>query len=34
MKLECSKDIFVHVSACTNYDLNTLTPITWKLWHR
>jgi hypothetical protein len=22
----------VHVSTCTSYDFNTLTPVVWKLW--
>jgi hypothetical protein len=24
--------MFMHVSACTIYDLNALTPVVWKLW--
>jgi len=24
--------MFLHVSACTIYDLNALTPVVWKLW--
>jgi len=31
VRLDRSKDKFVHVSTCTNYDLNALTPIVWKL---
>jgi hypothetical protein len=27
-----TKDMSVHVSTCTNYDFNALTPIMWKLW--
>jgi len=23
----------VHVSTCTCYDLNALTPVMWELWH-
>jgi hypothetical protein len=26
------KDTSVHVSTCTNYDLNALTSVVWKLW--
>jgi hypothetical protein len=33
MQLDHSKDMSVHVSVCTSYDLNTLMPIVWKLWH-
>jgi hypothetical protein len=24
--------MYVHVSTCTNYDLNALTPVVWKMW--
>jgi hypothetical protein len=32
MRLEPSVDMSVHVSTCTNYDFNALTPVVWKLW--
>jgi hypothetical protein len=32
MRLDRSKDMSVHVSTCTSYDFNTLTPVVWKLW--
>jgi hypothetical protein len=32
MQLDRRKDMFMHVSACTIYDLNALTPVVWKLW--
>jgi len=32
MWLYPNKDTPVHVSTCTNYDFNVLTPIMWKLW--
>jgi hypothetical protein len=31
--LDCSKDISVHVSACTSYDFSALMPVVWHLWH-
>jgi hypothetical protein len=31
IRLERCKDIFVHVSACFNYDFNALTLDVWKL---
>jgi len=34
MRLGRSKDMSVHVSTCTNYDFNTLTPVVRKLWCR
>jgi len=33
MWLECSKDVSVHVSTCTNYDFNAPMPVVQKLWH-
>jgi len=27
-----SEDMFVHVSTCTTYDFDALTPVVWKLW--
>jgi len=30
MQLDHSKDMYMHVSTCTSYDLNTLTPAMWK----
>jgi len=32
VRLDRSKYISVHVSTCTKYDFNTLTPVVWKLW--
>jgi len=32
MQLDCSKDVFVHVSTYTISDFNALTPVVWKLW--
>jgi len=32
MRLDCSKDMSIHVSACTSCDFNALTPVIWKLW--
>jgi hypothetical protein len=32
MRLDRSKDISVHVSTCTSYDFNALTPVVWQLW--
>jgi len=32
MRPDRSKDVSVHVSACTSYDFNALTPVVWKLW--
>jgi hypothetical protein len=26
------KDMSVHVSTCTSYDINALTPVVWNLW--
>jgi hypothetical protein len=31
MQADDSKDMSVHVSACTFYDFNTLTQVVWKL---
>jgi hypothetical protein len=31
-RLDHSKDIFVHVSTCNNYDFNALTAVVWRLW--
>jgi hypothetical protein len=31
-RLDRSKDMSVHVSTCTSYDLNALAPVVWKLW--
>jgi hypothetical protein len=31
MRLDHSKDMFVHVSTCTSYDFNALTPVVWKV---
>jgi len=31
MRLDRSKDMSVHVSTCTSYDSNILTPVVWKL---
>jgi len=33
MRLHRSIDMSVHVSICTTYDFNSLTPVVWKLWH-
>jgi len=30
---DCSKDMSVHVSACSSYDFNELMSIMWQLWH-
>jgi hypothetical protein len=32
MRLDRSIDLSVHISTCTSYDLNALTPVVWKLW--
>jgi hypothetical protein len=32
VRLDCIKDVPVHVSTCTSYDFNALTPVVWKLW--
>jgi len=32
MRHERSKDMSVHVSTCTSYDFNALTPVVRKLW--
>jgi len=32
MRLDRSKDMSVHVSTCTSYDLNELMPASWKVW--
>jgi hypothetical protein len=32
MRLDRSEDMSVHVSTCTDYDLNALVPVVWKLW--
>jgi hypothetical protein len=32
MRFDRGKDMSVHVSVCTGYDLNALTPAVWKLW--
>jgi hypothetical protein len=32
MQLDNSKDMSAHVSTRTNYDLNALTLVVWKLW--
>jgi len=34
MRLVRNKDMSVHVSACTTYDFNALTPVLWNLWRR
>jgi len=31
MPLDRIKDMTVHVSTCTRYDFNSLTPLVWKL---
>jgi len=31
-KLDRSKVMSVHVSTCTSYDFNALTPVIWKSW--
>jgi hypothetical protein len=31
MKRDPSEDVSVHVSTCTSYDFNALTPVVWKL---
>jgi hypothetical protein len=31
MRLDRSKDMSMHVSTCTSYDFNALTPVVWKL---
>jgi len=31
VRLNCSKDMSVHVSTFTSYDFNALTPVVWKL---
>jgi len=33
MRLNHSKDVSVHVSACTMYYFNVVTLFAWKLWH-
>jgi len=30
MRLDRSKDMFVHVSTCIIYGFNVLTPVVWK----
>jgi len=32
VQLDSNKDTSVNVSTCKSYDLNTLTPIVWRLW--
>jgi hypothetical protein len=32
VRLDRSKSTSVHVSICTSFDLNALTPVVWKLW--
>jgi len=32
VRLDRSKDMSVHVSTCTSYDLNAFKPVVWKLW--
>jgi hypothetical protein len=32
MRLDHSKNMPVHVSTCTSYNFNALTPVVWKLW--
>jgi hypothetical protein len=32
MPLDRSEDTSVHVSTCTSYYFNALTPFVWKLW--
>jgi len=32
MRLNRSKDMSVHVSTCTSYDVKALTQVAWKLW--
>jgi len=32
MRFDRSKDVSAHVSTCTSYDFNELTPDVWKLW--
>jgi hypothetical protein len=32
MRLDRSKDVFVHISTCIDDDLNALTPVVWKTW--
>jgi hypothetical protein len=32
MRLDRSKDMAMHASTCTSYDLNALTPFVCKLW--
>jgi len=31
MRLDRCKDVSVHVSACSHYDFNALTPVVWNL---
>jgi len=30
LKLDCNKDMSVHISTCASYDLYVLTPVVWK----
>jgi hypothetical protein len=32
VRLDRSKNVFVHVSTCASYDFNAATPIMWTLW--
>jgi hypothetical protein len=32
MRLDHSNDMSAHVSTCTSYDLNAVTPVVCKLW--
>jgi len=32
MRLDCSKDMSVHVLICTTYNFSALTLAVWKLW--
>jgi hypothetical protein len=32
MQLYRRKDVSVHVSTCTSYDFNALTPVLWEMW--
>jgi hypothetical protein len=32
MRINRSKSMSLHVSTCTPYDFNALTPVMWKLW--
>jgi len=33
-RLDGSKNMSVHVSTCTSYNFNALSPVLLKLWHR